>query len=91
MHVNPRLAATALAAAALGLSASPAFAQAAPAYPPTGGGTTVVTTPVSGVTTAPASLPRTGDDVLAATAIGLGAVAAGGALLLAGRRRRARV
>lgn len=87
METKTRLLAGLAGGAVLGLcNAGPALAQA---YPPTGGGggTTVVTTPVSGVVEAPASLPRTGSDLLAVTALGAGAVAAGGVVLLAARRR----
>lgn len=88
MPTTRRLVATALAAAGIGVATAPA--AVAQTYPPTGGGGTTVTetTFVAPPVTNGAALPRTGEDVLAATAIGVGALAVGGALLLAGRRRR---
>lgn len=86
MVTRSRLVAGAAAGAALVLGAAgPASAQA---YPPTGGGgTVVVTTPITDTVQNPASLPRTGQELLTALAIGLGAVTAGGTVLLAARRR----
>lgn len=83
----PRLAAGVLAAATLGVVSVPTAAQAqqAPAYPPSSVGGEVLGTTFEAPPTA--QLPRTGSDMGTATAIGLGALAVGGMLIVAGRRR----
>ena len=87
-------------AVALGWAA-PAVAQTYPPPPPPGTGvlgtqftpTTPATTAVRPATTRRTSggvLPRTGEDLAAAAAVGAVTVAAGATLVVVGRRRRTR-
>ena len=85
--------------AAVPASAAPcdAYSQVCPSTPPgggggggggTGGGTTGATGSGGSATATTGDLPFTGGEVVLMTVVGLGAVAGGTALVVAGRRRQ---